>query len=338
MDRIVEWAKSHPYLLGGVVLAIVILWVLYSNASSAAASTATASTAAAATSGPDDTIQAAEIAAGTTVAQAQLSANASVAQDNAAINAAALNDQVTNAQTAAAVQVNNQNTQASLTLGLANGGQSTQSILELLGGQPGASPITQQLIVSGIPTSVPTSTTPATNSTTATIPTPVTNPQPVTLLGQSQTSVSSPSTSAEPVDPGSLGSNIDETGVMETVIGGPSMPLNPQYYATPAAASELATILGTSTGTYASQVGVAGGPFSTPAAEGIVVSQGGNPSGIANAGQVLAGLQNTAPGTWAQQLAGYGITLSSSEENQLYTAFGPNQAVPDDTADTSIAA
>jgi hypothetical protein len=347
MDSIVEWVESHPYLLGGVLLAIVVLYVLYSNAANAASSASASTAASTATSAPDDAIQEAEIAAGTTVAQTQLSANAAVAQDNATINETALAAQVANAQTSASVQNNNVNTQASLTLGLANAGQSTSSILELLGGQPGASPFTQNLISSGVPASVPggggiVSVTNVSTPSYSSSPnpqvyqTPIVNSTPVSIAGQTSTIAQSATVATDPSDNPSLyESNV--TGTDEET--GTSYDLNPQYYATPQAASSLASILGAQTATAASVVGATGGPFVNPSSTGIVVSQGTpTGAGVANAGQILSGLQNTAPGTWATQLAGYGFTLTAPEESQISELFGSNQAVPDDTSDTTAQA
>jgi hypothetical protein len=170
MGNIIDWAKSHPYLLGSVVLAVVVLYVLYANSQSAAASAAATTSATPVSTGPDDTIQQAEIAAGTSVAQAQLAANASVAQTNAAVDVAAI-------QTQGGVIQSNNNTQAALTLGLAQDGQATTSILSLLGAQPGASAAATNYLVSGV-ANMPN---PGQPGQWGPIQLPVTNPTPVEI-------------------------------------------------------------------------------------------------------------------------------------------------------------
>ena len=328
MSELIGWVKEHPYLSGGVALALVVLYALYSSSSSSSA--AAQSTAANATGLPDDTVQQAELAAGTQTALAQLATNTSIAQDQAAVNVQQLQSQQ-------AVEQSNQQTQAALTLGLAQAGQSTSSILELLGAVNGnGAANTTQTVTSGNSPSTPgggtaTSTsggsvsgsgasstsTPVTTSTGQQVATPNLNPTPVMIQ-------SPPSTAT--VDPGGTVYENDVTGIDNET--GQTYGLNSQYYATPAAAQSLAQILGTSSGSVASDVGAVGGPFANPATQDIQVSQGaGNPysggsgAGYANAGQIIAGLEATPQSTWATQLAGYGFSLTGAEEQQIAAEF-----------------
>jgi hypothetical protein len=338
----IDWIKDHPYLFGGLLVGLLILFVLYRNAQSAAASVAAQSTGPAVSTGPDDTIQAAEIAAGTQVAQAQLAANQTVAGYNASINAAAIAAQSQNLQTSAGVVTNNVNTQAQLTLGLASAGQSTQSVLELLGAQPLASSVAQQfLTVSSVgpatPAPVAAPASPVTPVTTGSV-TPITTGSVAPLGGTLQT-LMNPITPPIPVtlptsptDPGQISDIYESDPTGENSATGQSYPLSPDYYATPSSAADFASILGLTTASTGpvGGVGVSGGPFSNPSAVGFNVSTG-TPSGagVANAGQVISQLQSTAPSEWANELAGYGISLNSSQENQIYQLFGSNQAVPE---------
>jgi hypothetical protein len=337
MDSIITWAKSHPYLLGSVVLALVVLWSLFSSSSSTATTSTAATTTASGT--PDDSVQEAEIAAGTTVAQTQLALNGQVAQYNEQGNVAALQATSANLQTSAGVQENNENTQASLTLGLAQAGQGTTSILELLGGQPDASPITQQLVVSGIGAGTPTSSNSGGGSISSSGGVSTGS---IGQSGQTQTGTTSTggtytggpvtSTSQQNTsDPGQIAQlyDPDVTGTDEET--GETYGINPIYSASPTAAADFASILGLQTASTGpiGGVGSTGGIFVNPSATGVVVSQGTpTGAGVANEGQIIAGLQSTAPGTWATQLAGYGINLTSDEENEIYNMFGSNQAVP----------
>lgn len=132
----IEWIKEHPYLTGGLGLVLIVLFLVIRNASSNSSTQAAAS----GPTGTSDSIQALEIQSGAGVAAAQIAANATVSTANAALNAHAIDAQVANLQTLGAVDVSNRQTQAALTLGLANGGQSTMSILQLLDAQLGNFP------------------------------------------------------------------------------------------------------------------------------------------------------------------------------------------------------
>src|SRR4029077_3392203 len=97
-----EWIKSHPYLTGGLALAVLVLYVLYRNSQSAAS--APASTA---VPGQSDAITALEIQTGAVTGQAQLSYQASIAQLQTSQNVAQL-------QTAASTTLGSQQTAAQL--------------------------------------------------------------------------------------------------------------------------------------------------------------------------------------------------------------------------------
>lgn len=120
--------------------------------------------------------------------------------------------------------------------------------------------------------------------------------------------------------------------VQGDIAGGGTYSPNPQYYATPDAATQLATTLGLQQGSVTpGNVGLAGGPFTQPQAAAVYVSQGAptaTGAGYVDTGQILSGLQNTAPGTWATQLAGYGVTLTQAQMDAIYQGFGNQQAVP----------
>jgi hypothetical protein len=127
----VEWIESHPYLTGGLVLALVVLFFLLRGSSSSSSGT-TVSTVA---SGPSEALQAAGITAGTSQNIAQIQANAQIAQSNVDLQTAALAAGVANMQTQIGGDVANHSTQAALTLGLSGQGDSTSSILQLLQAQ-----------------------------------------------------------------------------------------------------------------------------------------------------------------------------------------------------------
>lgn len=138
-----DWIKEHPYLTGGAVLALVVLYVIWQNAqsSSAAASSSTAAGSYDPSTGtyiPDDTIQQAQLSAQTAIDTAQISANAQVAQVNAATNQAAIAAQVSEDQAAFGAETTDTSTEAGLTLGLVQAGVTTPNTLALLAGQPGA--------------------------------------------------------------------------------------------------------------------------------------------------------------------------------------------------------
>lgn len=346
-----DWIKEHPYLTGGLVLGAIVLWVILrsgsSSQSTAASTTVTGST------GPDDTIAAAEIAAGTQIGLAQVAANAQTVASNAQTNQLQIAAQVQNLQTGAGVAINNQNTQASLTLGLAQAGQGTNSILELLGAQPGASPVAQGVLISGIGPSVPGGggisppPSPTGGSTgsggsggvssgvgpgssgAGTAVNPV-NPNvpgsgPVTIAGSGSNAL------VQPYQTGVTGVD-EETGA--------SYGLNPDYYATSAAAAQFAGILGLTEGNAGPEGGVGSysGPFVNPNQIGFNVTAGAptpTGAGTVSAGEVINQLQSTPPGLWASELGAYGISLTPAQESQIYASFGTNQAVPEMHGDST---
>lgn len=289
---------------------------------------------------------------------AALQANVSNQQTAAALQLGIVTAQQATSQ-------NNTNTQANLTLGLANGGQSTQSVLELLAAQPGASPAQFHWLIGGTnPSSAPaTTTTVTTNQNTNTgnnssntdstaasdpyttsggvyvppFPSYLQNPSVAAAQIAAQTPSFDPASPdyVTPVAGAQAAIAYDPhlyDSVQGDIAGGGSYTPNPQYYATSDAATQLATTLGLQQGSITpGNVGLSGGPFTQPQAQAVYVSQGaGTPSGagLVDTGQILSGLQNTPPQTWATQLAGYGITLTADQESQIYQSFGNQQAVP----------
>jgi hypothetical protein len=85
----VDWIKEHPYLTGGLALAIIILIVVIKNASSS--SQASSATTASTSSGTDDTQAVAALQANSAIEQMAYSAQTQVAGQNAAVNVAAIN-------------------------------------------------------------------------------------------------------------------------------------------------------------------------------------------------------------------------------------------------------
>lgn len=128
----IEWVKQHPYLAGGFVLAAFVLIIVMRNRSATAQSAGNAQVI---NAGPSDSIQAMEIQAGATIDQAQIAANVATIQANAANANAALGASVATTQILAGQDVSNKQTSAALTLGLANDGDSTSSIVSLLQAQ-----------------------------------------------------------------------------------------------------------------------------------------------------------------------------------------------------------
>lgn len=124
--KVVDWVKAHKVLaiaLSGGILVLVYLWRSSQNAAAQAA-------AAQVQSGPSDQILSQEIAAQAALQQEQIAAQAQGLQYQYAA-------QVDVATIQAQAEASNAQNQAALTLGLAQAGNSTQSILELLGAQPG---------------------------------------------------------------------------------------------------------------------------------------------------------------------------------------------------------
>lgn len=127
MHEIIEWVKRHPYLTGGLGLAILILIIIYKNSQSNAAAQQTQSTA---VPGQSDAITALQIQSGAAIGQATIAANAQIAGYQAQQNITALttnaaqvvDTQQINAQleeTLAGAGVANYQTYGALTLGLA---------------------------------------------------------------------------------------------------------------------------------------------------------------------------------------------------------------------------
>ena len=158
--NLLGWLKEHPYLAGGLVVGLLVLYILWkdlSSASSAAAST-TASTGGVAT----DPNAALELQTGAALQQSYLQAQTTVAGYNSQNADAALAANAQNTQTLAAAGVTNLQTTSALTLGLAQQGESTPSILSLLQGQ--INPFAAQAnmyLTSGVP--------PTTANTTVTV-------------------------------------------------------------------------------------------------------------------------------------------------------------------------
>lgn len=324
-SKIVDWVKQHPYMSLAVVGALVLLWYLYSQGQAQAQAQAAAQTG---TSGPDDTIQAMEIQAGAQVQAAQISAQATTAQYAAQLQLAQL-------QYAATAQQNNSQNQAALTLGLAQAGESTASILQLLGAQPGASPVST--------TVVPTTTAVTTPAGTPNAVAAPTNPAPVTPLPAATTPVQAAVQNTYTVPTGApsitlqspnataaehaLDPQIYEQDVTGTIAGGGSYGVNNTYYATPAATAQLDQILGLQSVVAPSVVGASGGPFYNPPTEDVIT-----PSGTVDAGQMLNELQSTPPALWTTILGGYGIQNNAQVTSQIYQMFGANQAIPETSA------
>lgn len=318
--KLVEWVKTHKALAIALTGGVFLLIYLYYSSQQQAAAAQAAAAQQTGTTAPDDTIQSLEIQAGAQLQAAQISAQATTAQTQAALEATQL-------QYAEQTQQNNAQTQAALTLGLAQAGDSTASILQLLGAQPGETPI---------PTTVtPTTSTVSTATGTGNETQVASNPAPVTQLPPAQTPAQAATQLATQVpytyvtpssDPSNFSNDnaLYEQDVTGTVAGGGSYTVNNTYYATPAATANLAQILGTQAVVSPSVVGASGGPFMNPATEDVMT-----PSGEVDAGQILSELQNTAPGQWSNILGGYGIQDTATVNSQIYNMFGANQAVPE---------
>jgi hypothetical protein len=118
-----DWIKEHPYLTGGLVLALIVLWVIIRSRSQAAAA-ASASSGGTTVAGPSDALSEAELAAGVQVQSAQLAAQAQITQGSQAVNAQQLNDAAQVALGQISGGVANNQTAAQLQLGLAQYGYS----------------------------------------------------------------------------------------------------------------------------------------------------------------------------------------------------------------------
>lgn len=326
-SKVVDWVKQHPYMSIAALGGLVLLWYLYSQSQANAQAQAQAAQQTG-TTGPDDTIQAMEIQAGAQLQAAQISAQATTSQYGAQLQLAEL-------QYEATAQQNNQQNQAALTLGLAQAGMSVASILQLLGAQPGATPVplvtvpsvTQVTQPAGTPNATPAPTNPAPTPGLTAAPTPV-----AAALAQSSggyaPSIISPSGSQPftTYNAGEAGHDADiyEQDVTGGIAGGGSYGVNNTYYATPGATASLADILGTQSVVAPSVVGASGGPFYNPPTQDIVT-----PSGTVDAGQMLNELQSTPPALWTTILGGYGIQNTAAITSQIYQMFGANQAIPE---------
>ncbi len=133
-----EWAKRHPYLAGGAVLAIIALIYLMRRSSS------TSSTSASATSAQDLSLQSLEVQAGLQGASIQAQYQLGIAQVNAANADTALQSQaaITQSQLQAQVQTQqilsttdttNNTTGAELALGLVQAGYNPIFTADLAG-------------------------------------------------------------------------------------------------------------------------------------------------------------------------------------------------------------
>jgi hypothetical protein len=328
------WIKEHPYLSGGLALMLIVVYIVIRNLSSSSQASNSPVTAAQASGVPDDTIAALQLQTNAQIQSATLSTDATIAGYNAAVNQ-------TQIQASSALNLGNDQTQAALTLGLAQNGNNTQSILELLGGQPGASSVTSALV------------NPSLFAAASNPPNAVTNTDPIAAPPAAppvSQQPAAPPAATNPVNTGA--SNVASVPIIESnggatdlydsdvsganLINDSSYAVNPAYYATGAATSQFASILGLQAGSQASVVGASGGPFVNPAENTLTVpGAGGQPAGPVDAGQLINELQSTAPGEWSTILGGYGVGLSAAQENQIYQLFGANQAVPEMSAETS---
>lgn len=321
-SKVVDWVKQHPYMSIAVLGAFVLLWYLYSQ-SQANAQAQAAAASQAGTSGPDDTIQSMEIQAGAQLQAAQISASATTAQTQAELQLAQL-------QYGYQAQQNNSQTQAALTLGLAQAGESTASILQLLGAQPGGTTIPTTVVPTtttvtqpaGTPNATPAPTNPA---PTPTLPAATTPVQAAVTLTESQQAQLYPGVASNySGGEGTLDPELYEQDVTGSVAGGGTYGVNSAYYSTPQATASLAQILGSQSVVSPSVVGASGGPFLNPPTEDIIT-----PSGTVDAGQLMSELQSTAPGVWGTILQGYGLQNNAQTISQIYNMLGANQAVPE---------
>jgi hypothetical protein len=96
LERIIEWAKEHPYLLGSVVLAIIVAYFVLSSSGSSASTQNQDVNGSGLNEADYVALQNAQLQASTQLQEAQIAANAQSNQTNA---------QLTAVQTAAAAQV-----------------------------------------------------------------------------------------------------------------------------------------------------------------------------------------------------------------------------------------
>ncbi|HEY6371854.1 MAG TPA: hypothetical protein VIX37_14835 [Candidatus Sulfotelmatobacter sp.] len=176
--KVAEWVKTHKGLaiaVSGGVLILVYLWRSSQNASAAAAATQVSGA-------PSDAVMTADIQAQAALQQEQIAAQAQGTQEG-------YQAQVDLAYIQAQQGASNQQNQAALTLGLAQAGNSTQSILELIGAQPGTVPSSSTVGNSTTsPAAAATLTGAAPGAGTGT--NQQVNPNPVTPLPQPSTPVS----------------------------------------------------------------------------------------------------------------------------------------------------
>lgn len=111
----VEWIKEHPYLVGGTGVGLLILFIIWRNGQSAAASAAPSQAA----YGTSDALAAAELQAGAQYQNALLSSQVAQGQTASQTQQSAYAAQVDLAQIAAGTTVSTEQTSAALQLGLA---------------------------------------------------------------------------------------------------------------------------------------------------------------------------------------------------------------------------
>lgn len=162
MGGIKRWIEEHPYLTGGLVLGLLLIWFIVRSRSASAATTSTVST------GPSDALQAAELSAGVQQQQAYLAAQTQIAGYGAAVNSQQLQSAASVAASQLSAGVQTTQTAAQLQYGLAT-----------LGFTPSTSPFGLTVPISGVTPVLPGGTTPPVEPVTVTNPSTPT-PAPVT--------------------------------------------------------------------------------------------------------------------------------------------------------------
>lgn len=148
-SKAVEWVQQHKALAIAISMGFLLLLYLWKSSRNAAQANAAAATQAV-PGGPSDQILSQEIQAQAALQQERIVAQAQSLQYG-------YQAQVDLATIQAQEYASNAQNQAALTLGLAQAGDSTQSILQLLGAQPGVAPTTS--VVGNTTTSTATSAT-----------------------------------------------------------------------------------------------------------------------------------------------------------------------------------
>jgi hypothetical protein len=323
MEKLVEWVKQHKGLAiaisGGL---LILLYLYYSSQSAAQANSAAA--AQAASGMPDDTILSQEIAAQATLQQEQIAAQAQTSQYQYAA-------QVDLATVQGQASASNAQNQAALTLGLAQAGDSTSSILQLIGAQPG---VTTTTSATGNSTTSPTATATLTGATAAggtgtnaqPVAVPITTmPVPITPAGAAiansniivnpATMATDPNTSNEVMQTEAdvYGTTAASTGDVEYAV-----------WSTPAMRANFADLRGMHAIVSSSVVSGSGGPFYNAPGEDVV-----SENGIVGAGQIVSEVANANPAQWTAILANHGIQNTASVHSGLVNMFGPNQVLPE---------